>query len=182
MAEVIVAFSNPENSRNIKNILVKRGFHVASVCMTAAQTLTAAENLDSGIVVCGNRFPDMVYADLRECLPAYLDMLVIAPPSHKAEYQAENLIFLAMPLKINELTGTMEMMIHAQDRRRRRKKKMPKARSEADLAILKQAKEILMSRNHMSENEAHRYLQTCSMENGSNLVETAQMVISLAEG
>lgn len=76
----------------------------------------------------------------------------------------------------------MEMMIHAQDRRRRRKKKMPKARSEADLAILKQAKEILMSRNHMSENEAHRYLQTCSMENGSNLIETAQMVISLAEG
>ena len=38
-----------------------------------------------------------------------------------------------------------------------------------------------MSRNHMDENEAHRYLQKCSMENGSNLVETAQMVISLAE-
>ena len=29
--------------------------------------------------------------------------------------------------------------------------------------------------------EAHRYLQKCSMGSGSNLVETAQMVISLNE-
>ena len=31
----------------------------------------------------------------------------------------------------------------------------------------------------MSETEAHRYLQKCSMDNGTNLIETAQMVISL---
>lgn len=62
------------------------------------------------------------------------------------------------------------------------RRKCRKQEVRQDLAILKQAKEILMSRNHMSENEAHRYLQTCSMENGSNLIETAQMVISLAEG
>ena len=31
----------------------------------------------------------------------------------------------------------------------------------------------------MSETEAHRYLQKRSMDNGTNLIETAQMVISL---
>ena len=31
----------------------------------------------------------------------------------------------------------------------------------------------------MTEAEAHRYIQKCSMDSGTNLVETAQMVISL---
>ena len=34
-------------------------------------------------------------------------------------------------------------------------------------------------RNSMTEEEAHRYIQKCSMDSGTNLVETAQMVISL---
>ena len=36
-----------------------------------------------------------------------------------------------------------------------------------------------MARNHMTEEEAHRYLQKCSMDSGANLVETAQMVLSI---
>ena len=31
----------------------------------------------------------------------------------------------------------------------------------------------------MSEEEAHRYIQKCSMDSGTNMLETAQMVISL---
>ena len=45
-----------------------------------------------------------------------------------------------------------------------------------------QAKKLLMERNGMSENEAHRYIQKCSMDSGTNMVETAQMVISLIRG
>lgn len=36
-----------------------------------------------------------------------------------------------------------------------------------------------MVRNHMTEEEAHRYLQKTSMDSGTNLVETAQMVLSM---
>ena len=38
---------------------------------------------------------------------------------------------------------------------------------------------LLMARNHMTEEEAHRYLQKTSMDSGTNLVETAQMVLSM---
>ncbi len=181
MAEIIIAFSKPENSKNIKHVLIKHGFHVAAVCQTGAQTLAAAEDVYGGIVVCGSHFSDMFYGDLRECLPDCMDMLVIAPPSHMTEEQTDHLVCLAMPLKVHDLIATIEMMSLTQQRRRRKQRKMPKVRSEAELEILKRAKEILISRNHMDESEAHRYLQKCSMENGSNLVETAQMVISLAE-
>ena len=46
-------------------------------------------------------------------------------------------------------------------------------------ALIAKAKALLMERNNMTEAEAHRYIQKCSMDSGTNLVETAQMVISL---
>ena len=182
MAGVIVAFSKQENGRKIRNILLSHGFEVSAVCMTAAQALTAAEDIGRGTVVCGRRFPDMVCEELRELLPACLDMLVIAPPAQMPAKLSPGMVFLPMPLKRNELIDTMEMMARAQQRRRRRLRNRPKTRSQADQELLCSAKELLMERNHMTEQEAHHYLQKCSMENGSNLVETAQMVISLGQG
>ncbi len=40
-------------------------------------------------------------------------------------------------------------------------------------------KKLLMERNQMSEEEAHRYIQKSSMDTGTSIVETAQMVLSL---
>ena len=36
-----------------------------------------------------------------------------------------------------------------------------------------------MERNHMTEEEAHRYIQKCSMDSGTSLTETARMVLSM---
>ena len=47
--------------------------------------------------------------------------------------------------------------------------------------MIDQAKALLMERNHMSESEAHRYLQKNSMESGTNMLETAQMVLMILD-
>ena len=52
-------------------------------------------------------------------------------------------------------------------------------RSSEERRLIDEAKALLMERNNMTESEAHRYIQKCSMDSGTNLVETAQMVISL---
>ena len=36
-----------------------------------------------------------------------------------------------------------------------------------------------MERNHLSEEEAYRYIQKSSMDTGTNMVETAQMILML---
>ena len=36
-----------------------------------------------------------------------------------------------------------------------------------------------MDRNHLTEEAAYRYIQKCSMDNGTNMVETAQMILRL---
>ena len=60
MANIIVAFSKPEDGKSIKGILVRSGYEVAAVCMSGSQVLSAAEDLSGGIVVCGYRFEDMM--------------------------------------------------------------------------------------------------------------------------
>ena len=121
----------------------------------------------------------MMYEELYEYLPIGFQMLLIASKSTVLEREVDNLVCLSMPLKVHELLQTVEMMDYSINRKRKKRKSMPKERSEEDRLCLEKAKNVLMTRNGLSEDEAHRYIQKRSMENGTGLVETAQMIISL---
>ncbi len=179
MAGVIVAFPNKENAVNIRNILVRGGISVMGVCTTGAQALQYTELLDEGILVCGYKLPDMLYTRLREFLPPEFEMLLIASPDKWQGETMEGIVGLSTPLKVYDLMNTMEMMQQAMDRRRRKRKKIRPEKNPEQQKIIREAKELLMARNHMSEEEAHKYLQKCSMDSGTNLVETAGMVLSI---
>ena len=71
------------------------------------------------------------------------------------------------------------MMLQAQQRIRRKLRSRPRERSKEEQDLINEAKALLMDRNNMTESEAHRYIQKCSMDSGTNLVETAQMVLTL---
>lgn len=179
MANVIVAFSKPEDGKSIKNILVKSGFQVIAACTSGAQALSQAENLNSGIIVCGYRLTDMLFHELYDCMPGGFKMLMVSSPSKWMTQMPEEIVCLPMPLKVHDLVNTLEMMVQAQARRRRKLRQQPKQRNEEERSVISQAKNLLMERNGMTEEEAHRYIQKCSMDSGTNLFETAQMVISL---
>lgn len=179
MTNIIVAFSKLEDGRNIKNILVRNGYQVVAVCTSGAQAIAAADGLNGGLVVSGYRFEDMIYQELKNCLPQEFSLLLIASPSRMGDTPQEGVIYLPMPLKVCDLLGTVEMMVQAQTRLRRKQRGRPKERIKEEQALIAHAKALLMERNNMTEAEAHRYIQKCSMDSGTNLVETAQMVISL---
>lgn len=182
MANVIVAFSRQEDARSIKNILVRNGFEVTAVCTSGAQVLAQAENLGNGIVVCGYRLTDMLFAELRECLTAEFSILMLAVPGKWNGRLPSDTVYLQMPLKVHDLVETLEMMQQAQSRKRRKRRQQRSAdpqRSSEQKELLMSAKKLLMERNGMTEEEAHRYIQKCSMDSGTNMIETAQMVISL---
>lgn len=65
------------------------------------------------------------------------------------------------------------------NRWKKKQKSKPKVRSESDRKVITAAKELLMERNQMTEQEAHRYIQKLSMDSGNNIVETAIMIIEL---
>ena len=178
VANIIVAFSKPEDGKSIKGILVRSGYEVAAVCMSGSQVLSAAEDLSGGIVVCGYRFEDMMY-ELRQCLSFNFEMLVLASPARWSGIQMSGVVCLPMPLKVHDLLSTLDMMLQAQQRIRRKLRSRPRERSKEEQDLINEAKALLMDRNNMTESEAHRYIQKCSMDSGTNLVETAQMIISL---
>jgi response regulator NasT len=176
---IIVVFPNKDNATNIRNLLTRGGLNVIGVCTSGAQAVQYADTLDEGIVVCGYKLKDMMYTELREYLPDSFEMLLVASREKWGSGDAKGIIGLAMPIKVYDLMNTMDMMLRNMDRRRKKRKLDQKNRNPAQQELIKKAKLLLMERNNMSEAEAHKYLQKSSMDSGTNMVETAEMVLSI---
>lgn len=179
MVGIIVVFPNKDNAANIRNLLARGGMTVTGVCTTGAQAMQFADAVDEGIVVCGYKLKDMIYSELREYLPAEFEMLLIASPDKWRDGLAQGVMGLDMPIKAYDLLNTLDMMLQNMNRRRQERRKGEKKRTAGQREVVKKAKELLMERNNMSEGEAHRYLQKSSMDSGTNMVETAEMVLSI---
>ena len=176
---IVIVFSKMENGKHIKDLLIHNGFDVAAVHTTAAAALNDIYNLDAGIVISSVRLPDMFYREFKDCLPSAFDMLLIGSAEIIHDRDASGIVALAMPLKAYELLQTVRMMVAKNSGLGRGSR--PKSRSIKEQKIIDDAKQLLMERNHMSEQEAHRYIQTSSMNSGTNMVEAAQMIMALIE-
>ncbi len=179
MTNIIVGFPDETQGRTIKNLLVRSGFNCIGICTTGAQVMAMTDDLVDGIVVCGYKFSDMMYDELKENLGEEFDLLLLTKRSALAEREERGVVCVEMPLKVAERIDTLSMMVEHADRRRRKRREKPRERSREELRILERAKRVLVERNSMTEEEAHRYLQKCSMDSGTNMVESARMVLDL---
>lgn len=179
MADIIVAFPKLDDAKNLRKLLIRNGYDVNFVCDSGTQIIDAVNRLDGGIVICGYRFSDMYYMDINDYLPKGFQMLLLASPAKLAECDVRNLISLAMPFKVQDLLNTLEMMMVQYNRWRKKQKSKPKQRTENERKMITQAKELLLERNQMTEDEAHHYIQKLSMDSSTNMVETAQMILEL---
>lgn len=179
MTGIIVVFPNKDNAASIRNLLVRSGMNVAGVCTSGAQAVNCADTLEEGIVVCGYKMKDMMYTELREYLPESFEMLLVASRDKWSDGIMEGVIGLPMPMKAYDLMNTLNMMLESLERRRKKRKSQKRVRSARQQAMIQEAKELLMARNNMTEEEAHRYLQKNSMDSGTNMVETAGMILTI---
>lgn len=180
MASLVVVFPKIDDAKSIKNLLVKSGFTVNGTCTTGAQVLELVDSLGAGVVISAYRLSDMMFRELAESLPPGFELLLMASQANiQAVAGEKGIMAISMPLKVHDLINTVDMICSGIDRRRRKARQIPKTRSAEDTVLIASAKELLMQRNHMTEDEAHRYLQKCSMDTGTNLVEAAHMVLDL---
>lgn len=177
MRGIIIALPKLDDGKKIRRILEQNGFEVYSVCTTGAAVFQSAEHFEEGIVISGYRLSDMYYTQLVESLPDTFRILLIGS-AKTVSGSAAGLIALTTPLKVYDLVNTLQMIETSMKKQRQNRKKARK-RTEQEENYIKNAKRILMERNHLTEEEAYRYLQKTSMDTGTNMVETAQMVITL---
>lgn len=181
MSNIIVVFPKLEDAKNIKNLLVRHGYDVTAVCTLGAQALNYTDHMSEGVVVCGYRFADMLYSDLKEELPPGFEILLLASERVLANAGALGVIAVSMPLKVHDFLETMELIDHRIARKRKKRREKPKTRSQNDKAMIDKAKLLLMERNHLTEEEAHRYIQKHSMDSGNNMAEMAEMILSIMD-
>lgn len=178
--QIIVVFPKIQDAKNIMNAISKQGFEVALACTTGAQAIGKANELDNGIIISGYRLSDMYYADLYEYMPKGFELLLLASKEKLDNCYNNNIVCLEMPIKIRELVETLNMMTYRYERQRK-KRKQKTARKAEDKIKITQAKELLMERNHLTEEEAHYYLQKTSMDAGTAMVEVAEMILSMQD-
>lgn len=182
MANLIVAFPDRKNAMAIRAVLQRSGYNVNFVCTSGTSVKQAADRLNSGIIVCGYRFRDMPFEDLYENIPDTFGILLVAPNLPGVMESHDNVLVLTLPIKVGDLVGAVDQLIGMTEERNRIFHRRSHQRSEEDKTAIFHAKELLMQKNEMSEQEAHRYLQKTSMNSGYGLVETARMIIDLMEG
>ena len=179
MIDIIVVFPQMKDGQGIRNLLVRNGYRVGIACTSGAQAKTYMDNIDYGIVVCGYKFSDMMYSELFHDLGPTFEMLLVASRAKLEEGVADGIVCVEMPLKSYDLLNTLEMMMQALERIRKKGSEKPKERNIAQKAIIDEAKKLLMNTRNMTEEEAHRFIQKSSMDSGTNMLETAQMVLTI---
>ena len=176
---IIIAFPKLQDANTIKSVIIRNGYDVNAVCTTGSQVVTVANDLDGGIILCGYRLSDMHYSELHDCLPKGFEMLLVASAQRLEDCTDNDIVCLGMPIKTRDLMSTLEMMVYRQQKRRKREKFKPRVRSDKERETIDKAKMLLMERNNMTEEEAHRYIQKTSMDSGTNMVEMSEMILTM---
>lgn len=178
MAGIIVVFPKIEDSKAIRNLLVRNGYENVFHCSTGSKAITLADSLGEGVIISGFRMPDMPYTDILEYVDGRFEMLLVASRQKLLEDET-GVAMLEMPIKVRDFLNSVEMMQNNIFAKFRRKKKSPPKRTEEEQSIVDEAKAVLMEKNGMSENEAHRYVQKTAMDSGRTMVETSEEILKI---
>ena len=174
---IILVFPKQETAKSLKNVLRRAGYTVDASVTTVAQALQAASECDSGIIVSNYKLVDGMAIDIYEGAGSRFQFLMIGPKDYVEARAIPDIFSLATPLHT-----TMEVMSYAYSRWRKKMRAKPKVRSEEEQKTIDRAKALLMECNGLTEPEAHRYIQKSSMDNGTGVVETAYMILTLMNG
>ena len=173
---VIVAFENDGNSAKIREILESEGEFACLVCRSAAEVKRTVHKQHRCIIVCGFKLADETCEDLFHDLSGGCFMLMVGPQARLELSENEGIFKLQTPIRRGELLASVRMLVQFQ--RYIPREKGPAKRGEEEQQLIARAKAVLMDRHGMTEEQAHRFLQKQSMDNGAKLTDTARLVLA----
>ena len=174
MDRVILAFEGERTTARVRDILEGSGAAECLICHSAAEVKRLVNKQHVSVVVCGYKLRDETAEALSEDLPFSCSVLVLAVQNLLDMIESENVFKLTAPVSRNDLLSSVRMLTQMGRRIERYTRPKP---SEEDKALIGKAKALLMDRNGMTEEQAHRFLQKKSMDSGTKLLQTAQMVL-----
>ncbi len=183
MSKIILAFpvSRQNFTDKLKHMLTVSGFSEIRSVTVGSEALQEMNRAEAGVLITCVQLPDMYYRKLLEYLPDCFDLLLLDTAANISSLRESDVMALSLPATARDLVDTVRMMDRAAlEKLRKLRSSRKKERSEQDRNYITNAKAILMDRNHMTEDEAYRYLQKTSMDTGRSMTETAQMIILIS--
>ena len=201
MRQVIVAFERQSNCDRLREIIENGGEFSCVVCRTADQVRRAARKLRLDIVVCGFKLGEESCESLFYDLPQRCSMLMVAPQAQLDLCEGEGIFKLRAPIRRSELMASVRLLSQVAQSatravvagtagndasqeaalcaaRESSQGRSPAQRSQEERELVERAKAVLMGRHGMTEEQAHRFLQKQSMDNGARLTDTARLVLA----
>ena len=194
MRNIILAFPDDSMNDKLRRILLSVGIQVAADACSRTQLLQTAARLEGGgVIICPVRLSGLPSATLTSDLSDEYDLLVLLAGDQLVDSRP-GVFALRTPVRPIELIDSVRMLLETRQLvtnirhlkplalrtepgQEGKKPSKTTTRSEQDLKLIDQAKQVLIVRNSMSEEQAHRFLQKRSMDSGNPLVVVAQQVL-----
>lgn len=173
MNHILVAFAGEKTRQRMTDIFESTGIRVSAACSSGAEILRWCSRMSGGVVLCGYKLMDMMADELYENLPRGFSMLLLATQMELESCYHPEICKLSAPVQQSELVDSVRMLL---DQGGVEPAPVPK-RSTEDKLLITRAKELLMSRNCMTEEQAHRFIQKRSMDTGAKMVQTAMKIL-----
>lgn len=174
MDRVILAFEGQRTADRVRDILEGSGLAECLICRSAAEVKRLVNKQHITVVICGYKLPDQTAEALSEDLPISCAVLVLAVQNLLDMIESEDVFKLTAPVSRNDLLASVRLLTQVG---RRMERFIRPQHSREEKILIEKAKAILMDRNGMTEEQAHRFLQKKSMDSGAKLLQTAQMVL-----
>ncbi len=181
MRNVILAFQNADAAATISRVLQPAGYGVSGICSGGAEVLRMLEWSAASAVVCGYRLKDVTAAELYENLPRGTGMLVLLSQSQAGMVALPSGIqSLNLPVSRTAMLDVLKTVIMINDRPAMKKsgEDLRPGRSDSDKETIAEAKRLVMRQANMTEDQAHRFIQRVSMNNGSKMIDTARGILA----
>lgn len=176
MDRIILAFSKDETAHKIRMMLDGSGYRIHSmVCHSASELMRTVDDYDDVLIIMGYKLPDRVVDDVYDDTNGNVKIVSIVKPERLDDIENEDIFALPLPLTRHKLLDAIEMLCGGMEHHEKKQTE----RSPKEMKLIEDAKLFLMENYHMTEEQAHRFMQKRSMDSGSKIVDTAKVILNL---
>ena len=139
------------------------------LCASGGEVRRVTASQRVKLVITGWMLSDGSTWDLCRDLPPGCTHLLVARQAQLQTWEEDGRFSLPAPVSRGDLIGTVRMLLDVGE--------AEKSRKEEDREVIAKAKQLLMDRNGMTEERAHRFLQKRSMDRCIPMGEVARQVL-----
>lgn len=173
LERIVLGFSKSETAKKIGNMLESGGYSVFATCRSKDEIVRIVSEIDDALVIMGFKLADATVNDVVDDLPKGSKIISLLKPEQRDYIESFDIYVVGLPINAAGLLSAIDRL----NGYAKSYKKARRERSEEEKALIERAKRLLMEKNFMTEEQAHRFIQKRSMDTGARFVDTAKFIL-----